>query len=243
MNRSYRLPTAVILLSLLVQVTACQPDSAPEPVEPSPAQPSPAQPSPTQPTDTPEVQTSPFSLTSPEPDTSTDPKPPGNNVSCGVLTTGSALGSLDFRYDAYVVTARESGSMTLYSDVIAVNPAGYRYGYGYPLSMAAIEDGVTLAAYGGNYVQNALETGTAIIQYPVLAGRQYILVYKTFGSFTPLTYCLTLPEALTLEGRIHALPQPVTVPTNSAGLITLENPRPDVLNRFVPWLSERVKGN
>jgi hypothetical protein len=160
-----------------------------------------------------------------------------------VLTTDSALGSLDFRYDAYVVTARESGAVNIKSDVLEANPAGYRYGYGYPLSMTTIESGLSLTAYGGSYYQNALETGTAIIDYPVLAGHQYILVYKTFGSFTPLTYCLTLPPTLTLEGRIHTPPEPVPVPQNSAGLITLENPRPDALSRFVPWLSERVKSN
>lgn len=232
MKRSY--PLACVLLGLLVHVAACQPDSAPPPDEGSPNQP---------PDNTP-VQTSPFSLTSQSevPDTST-PAPPGSGVSCGVLTTSSALGVLDFRYDAYVVTARESGTMTLQSDVISANPAGYRYGYGYPLSMAAIEDGVTLSAYGGNYVQNALETGTAIIGYPVQAGRQYVLVYKTFGSFTPLTYCLKLPSSLTVEGRIYMPPQPVPSPSISTGLITLENPRPDALNRFVPWLSERVKSN
>jgi hypothetical protein len=126
------------------------------------------------------------------------------------------------------------------SDVLEANPEGYRYGYGYPLSMAAIEDGANLSAFVGTYVQNALETGTAIIGYQVQAGRQYILVYKTFGKFTPLTYLLTLPSALTLEGRIDALPEPVPAPPDSAGPITLENPRPDALSRFVPWLSERV---
>ena len=108
---------------------------------------------------------------------------------------------------------------------------------------ASIEDGVTFTAYGGSYIQNALETGTAIIDYPVVAGHQYILVYKTFGSFTPLTYCLTLSSELILEGRIYTPPAPVPIPTVSTGLITLENPRPDALNRLVPWLNARVSGN
>jgi hypothetical protein len=218
------LPTTVILLALLAPLAACQPEPTPEPGDTS-------------------TTTSPFSLSSAEqdPDLSTDPSQ-GRRAFVGVLTTASALGSLDFRYDAYVVTARQSGDVSIQSDVIHANPSGYRHGYGYPLSMAAIEDGITLSAYGGNYVQNALETGTAIIQYPVVAGRQYILVYKTFGSFTPLTYRLTLPATVTLEGRIHELPEPVSVPTSSTGPITLDNPRPDSLSRFMTWLGERVHG-
>jgi hypothetical protein len=220
------MPAAVVLLVLLAQVAACQP--APEPDDTSPDQ----------------VQTSPFSLTSSslDPDTSTEP-PPGNCASYGVLTTSSALATLDFRYDAYVITARESARVIIKSDVIEANPNGYRYGYGYPISMAAIEDGFSLTAYGGQYLQNALETGTAIMDYPVVAGRQYLLVYKTFGTFTPLTYCLTLPSALTVEGRIYAPPEPVPFFPNSTGPITLENPRPDALSRFMPWLSERVSSN
>jgi len=249
MNRSYRLarasdarrplPAAVALLVLLAQVTACQPEPVPAPA------PAPGDTSPDQPTDTTSVRTSPFSLTSSsrDPDTSTEAPQPGGGAFMGVLTTDSALGTLDFRYDAYVVTARKSGTVIIQADVIEANPNGYRYGYGYPLSMAAIEDGVTLSAYGGSYVQNALETGTAIIDYPVVAGRQYILVYKTFGKFTPLTYRLTLSSELILEGRIYAPPAPVPIPTDSTGPISLENPRPDALSRFVPWLSERVSGS
>jgi hypothetical protein len=232
---------AVVLLVLLAQTTACQPDPAPVPGDSSPEQPTHT---PDQPTDATSPQTSPFTLAfSPQdPDYTPDPKQPGGGAFLGVLTTNSALASLDFRYDAYIVTARESGAMIIKSEVLEANPAGYRYGYGYPLSMTAIEDGVSLTQYGGSYVQDALETGTAIIEYPVRAGRQYILVYKTFGSFTPLTYRLTLPSALTVEGRIHQPPEPVPAPPSS-GIITLENPRPDALSRFVPWLSERVNGS
>jgi hypothetical protein len=160
-----------------------------------------------------------------------------------LLTTDSELGILDFRYDAFVLTARETGTVVIRGDVISVNPNGYQYGYGYPLSMASIEDGVTFTAYGGSYYQDALETGTAIIDYPVEAGHQYVLVYKTFGSFTPQRYCLSLPATLRVEGRIYTPPAPVPIPTKSEGPITLENPRPDVLNRIVPWLDGRVAGN
>jgi hypothetical protein len=160
----------------------------------------------------------------------------------GLLDTHSALGSY-FRYDAFVLTARQTGKVVIQADVLSVNPSGYRYGYGYPLSMATIEDGVTFTAYGGSYLQDALYTGTAIIDYPVVAGQQYVLVYKTFSSFAPQTYCLKLPSTLTVEGRIHMPPMPVPIPTASAGPITLENPRPDVLRRVVPWLNDRVTSN
>lgn len=234
MNRSHR--SAAVLLLLLAQVTACQPDPSPVPGENPPEQPTETPPE--QPSTTPPVQTVPFSLTASERDPHTTP-PPGSGAFRGVLTTASALGTLDFRYDAYVITAQESGTVTIESDVLQANPKGYEHGYGYPLSMAAIEDGVTLSAYGGNYVQDALQTGIAIMQYPVQAGRQYILVYKTFGNFTPLTYRLTLPTTLTVEGRIYAPTEPVPVPTQSSGAITLENPRPDALTGFMSWLSKK----
>jgi hypothetical protein len=232
------MPAAVVLLVLLAQVAACQPE---QPVEAPPVETTPAE---TTPVETTPAEASPFSLTASvrDPDNSMEPTP-GTSGFRGVLTTSSALGILDFRYDAYVITARQSGTVTIKSYVLDVNPNGYRYGYGYPLSMAAIEDGASLTAYGGRYVQNALDTGTAIIEYPVQAGHQYILVYKTFGSFTPLTYRLTLPATLTVEGRIDVPPQPLPIPQSSAGLITLENPRPDALRRFVPWLSAQVSGN
>ncbi|MCY1023399.1 hypothetical protein [Pyxidicoccus sp. MSG2] len=232
MKRSYR--CVPVLLVLLAQVTACQPES-----EPSPG-PAPDDTTPDSSTGTPQTQTSPFSLTSsaraPDPRT---PVPEGCALN-GLLTTDSALGILDFRYDAFVLTAQQTGTVVIQGDVISANPNGYRYGYGYPLSMASIEDGVTFTAYGGSYVKDALETGTAIIDYPVAAGRQYVLVYKTFGAFTPQTYCLTLPSALKVEGRIYTPPAPVPIPTKSEGPITLENPRPEVLGRIVPWLNGHV---
>jgi|GEM_PF-4708873 len=254
MKRSYRLarapqvrraiPSAVALLALLTQVAACQPEPVPGP-EPvgTPEQPSGGS-SPNPPTDT-TPQTSPFTLaaSSRDPDTSTEPPPQAGGAFIGLLTTESALGTLDFRYDAFVVTAVQTGKVIIQADVLAANHPSYPYGYGYPLTMAAIEDGVTFTAYGGSYLQDALWTGTAIIDYPVVKGRQYMLVYKTFGAFTPLKYRLTLSSEVRLEGRVHAPPLPVPIPTNSAGPITLENPRPDVLNRVVPWLNDRVSGD
>ncbi len=144
---------------------------------------------------------------------------------------------------AFVITARESGRVLIKSEVLEAQPKHYPYGYGYPLSMAAIEEGVSLTFVGGSYVQDALNTGTAVIEYPVQAGRQYILVYKTFGTFTPLTYRLWLPSSLTVEGRIYPPPEPVPAVPVSAGPITLENPRPDTLSSFVSWLGSRVPGS
>jgi hypothetical protein len=249
MNHSFRLarasgvrsplPTAIALLVILAQATACQPETTPDPDNTPPEQPD----------TTPQVQTSPFSLaaSSKAPDTSTEVPQPGIGAFIGVLTPESTRsdGAVDFRYDAYVVTARESGTVVIQGEVIDINvdPKGYRNGYGFPLSMTTIEDGVSLTSYGGSYLQNALETGTAIIDYPVVKGHQYILVYKTFGGFTPQTYRLKLPISLIVEGRIYMPPTPVPIPPISEGLITLENPRPDVLSSFVPWLSSRVNSN
>jgi hypothetical protein len=158
----------------------------------------------------------------------------------GVLTTRSLPGLPYFHYDAFVVTARQTGPVNLSSDVIEVGPNGYVHGYGYPLSIAPIEDGATLTAIGGEYLQNALETGTAVLQHPVQGGRQYILVYKTFSSFMPLTYRLRLPSTLKMEGRIESLPAPVPVTGGDTGQISLENPRPATLSRIVDWLNPRV---
>jgi hypothetical protein len=222
-------PAAALLLVLLTQVTACQPEPGPGP-EPVPG-----------PDETPAGQTSPYTLTASPRAADTSAEPPGSGAVCGLLTTNSALGILDFRYDAYVLTAVESGTVIIQSNVIEANPNSYPYGYAYPLSMAAIQDGVTFTAYGGSYIQNALDTGIAIMDYPVQKGRQYILVYKSFGAFTPLKYCLKLPSLLIVEGRIHVPPEPVLVPQRTAGNITLENPRPDALKHLVPSLSEKVK--
>ncbi|KFE71416.1 hypothetical protein [Hyalangium minutum] len=240
MKRSYRL--VFVLPVLLAVVTACEPEPGPAPAP----VPNPGNTNPDPSTGTPQTRTSPFSLTSSarDPDTSTPaPEEPVDCTVNGLLNTSSALGTLDFRYDAFVLTAQKTGRVVIQGDVLSVNPNGYKYGYAYPLSMATIEDGVTFTATGGTFYQNALETGTAITDYPVMAGRQYVLVYKTFGSFTPQTYCLKLPSTLKVEGRIYTPPTPVPIPADSAGLITLENPRPDVLGRVVPWLNERVKSN
>lgn len=193
MNRSYLwaraldvrrpLPTAVILLVLLAQVTACQP--APEP-------------------ETGEAQTAPYSLTPASRDPGPGPElPPGSDAYLGVLTQDSMLSRPLFRYDAYVVTARESGRVRIQSDVVKeLNPGRYPYGYGYPLSMTPIQQGISLIATSV-YVQTAIDTGTAIIEDSVSAGQQYILVYKALDGSTPLAYRLTLPSSLIIEGRIY----------------------------------------
>jgi len=167
-----------------------------------------------------------------------DPSPPGRAYR-GVLTTESLLGVVDLRYDALVLTARESAVVTFRSEVLKTDHS-YKYGYGYPLSVATFEEGVSLTAVGGMYLQSALEDGTALYQYPVEKGRQYILVYKTFGAFTPLTYRLRIPTALKVEGRIQSLPAPVPVAGGDTGQITLENPRPATLDTIVEWLNPRV---
>ncbi|AKJ06479.1 Hypothetical protein AA314_08105 [Archangium gephyra] len=161
----------------------------------------------------------------------------------GVLTTRSLQAPQYFHFDAFVVTARESGQVTIMSDVLEVGPNGYIHGYGYPLTIGAIEEGAMLTQIGGDYVQNALETGTAVLQYPVQKGRQYILAYKTFSGFMPLSYRLWLSPYLKMEGRIETLPAPVPVTGDNTGQISLENPRPATLSRIVDWLGPRMGGS
>ncbi|SEL29151.1 hypothetical protein SAMN05444354_105130 [Stigmatella aurantiaca] len=214
------------LLLLAAQVTACEPEPAPTP-EPLP---------------NPLPVTATVTLTAVSPEAETGPdSPPDSRVYCEELNAQSALGVLDFRYDAYVVTAQASQLVKIRSDVHASANTSYPYGYGYPLSLTDIREDRTLAHVMNESYQNALDTGTAIAGYWVQQGQQYILVYKTFNRFTPLTYCLTLPAALTLEGRIDIPLEPILFPEQQEGPITLQNPRPDVLSTFVPWLDERVK--
>ncbi len=217
----------VVLFLLLAQVAAagCQPEL--EPASPAPAPDS--------------LRTSAHALAEVPVDEAVadaDPSPPGRAYR-GVLDPESLRGVVDLRYDAFVLTARETATVTLRSEVLKTDHA-YPHGHGYPLSIAALEEGVNLTAIGGLYLQDALEDGKAEYQYPVVEGRQYILVYKTFGAFVPLTYRLRIPTALKLEGRIQSLPAPVPVPEGDRGHITLENPRPATLDRIVEWLGPRV---
>ncbi|WP_225410378.1 hypothetical protein [Stigmatella hybrida] len=214
------------LLLLAAQVTACEPEPGPSP-EPLPYKP-------------PAAATVTLTSMSQEPEPGPE-SPPDSRVYCEELNARSALGVLDFRYDAYVVTAQATQLVKIRSDVRHSAYADYPYGYGYPLSLTDIREDRTLEHVMTETYQDALETGTAIAGYWVQKGQQYILVYKTFNRFTPLTYCLTLPAALTLEGRIDIPLEPILFPEQQEGPITLQNPRPDVLSTFVPWLNERVK--
>ncbi|MCY1075105.1 hypothetical protein [Archangium lansingense] len=163
------------------------------------------------PTDTTPTPAHPYTLAAVPSEEMAEANPPQQSRAFrGVLTTGSQPCPPYFHCDAFVVTAQTSGLVKISSDVLQVNPDVYPNGYGYPLTIAPIEEGVTLTQYGGEYLQNALEDGTAVLQYPVQKERQYILVYKTFSSFMPLTHRLRLPASLKMEGRITTLSEPVS---------------------------------
>ena len=224
-------PAVLFLLLAQVAVAGCQPEPGPTEPNPVPTHPAPAG-------------TSSHALTAaPEEEVAAGVLPQEDRAFRGVLTTRSLQAPQYFHYDAFVVTARESGVVTMMSDVIEVGPNGYVHGYGYPLTIAAIEEGADLTQVGGEYVQNALETGTAVLQYPVRKGRQYIIAYKTFSSFMPLSYRLWLSPYLKMEGRIASLPTPVPVTGDDTGQISLENPRPATLSRIVDWMSPRMGGS
>lgn len=218
-------PAVLFLLLAHVAVAGCQPEPAPAPTGPTPGQ----------------TTTSAHTLAA-APSDATEPNPPQQDRSFyGELTPTSLFGGTYFRYDAFVLTALRDGWVTLSADVLSVKPGAYEYGYGYPLSMASIAEGATFTFVGGNYLQSALETGTAVIEYPVVAGRQYVVTYKTFDGFTPQEYRLRFPAAMMrMEGRIDTLPAPVPVTGNDSGQISLENPRPATLSRIVEWMGSNV---
>jgi hypothetical protein len=152
----------------------------------------------------------------------------------GHLDADSQKGFLDFRYDAYVVTALRSGTVGVTSTVLE---SPFRFGYGFPISLGRIENGVELRAFGGNYEQNALDTGVAVTRYTIEKDRQYVLVYKTFAAFTPLRYTLAVGDGLRVEGRIVEDPATGELPADPGGPISLENPRPRALPHLIDQMS------
>jgi hypothetical protein len=156
----------------------------------------------------------------------------------GRLDDSSQRGDLDFRYDAYVVTAVRSGPVGVTSTVVE---GKYAYGYGFPISLGLIQNSADLRAHGGNYEQDALNTGVAVTRYTVEEGQQYILVYKTFGSFTPLRYTLLVGEGLRVEGRIARDPATGALPADPGGLISLGNPRPRALSQVMEQIGPVVQ--
>jgi len=222
-----------VLLALLVQAAACGPALTPQ-SEPAPG-----------PVQTPggspaSTTTALFTLVvaPPDPEAGTD-RPQKQNTVLEVLSSQTAPTGGLLAYHAYVVTALESGVMRIQSEVLKAGPNAYPYGYGYPLDTGTLNEDFSLTFWASHYVQDALTTGTAIYEHQMVKGHQYVLLYKTFPSFMPLTYRLTLPPTLKAEGRIQMLWPQVTVPADSTGLITLENPRPDVLNRLMAELNAR----
>ena len=93
---------------------------------------------------------------------------------------------------------------------------------------------------GGNYIKNALYDGQAVTEYPLEVGKQYILVYKTFAKFTPLTYELTVPSSVRVEGQITSIPLPVPDSQVDDAPITLATPRPRYLSHIVDQLYRQV---
>lgn len=77
-------------------------------------------------------------------------------------------------------------------------------------------------------------------EYTLEAGKQYVLVYKTFDKFTPLTYELTLPDSIQVEGYVTSLATPVADPTVDDSLISLTNPRPRSLNHIIDQIQLRI---
>ena len=158
----------------------------------------------------------------------------------GELLPTSLAADEYYRYDVYVLTAQASATATITTDVIDANPDGYPFGYAYPLSLSRLDTRGTLRPYAYNYLKNALDDGHAVTQYDLEAGKQYVLVYKTFDKFTPLTYELTLPDSVRVEGYVTALAMPVSDPTVDDTPITLASPHPRFLSRIVAQIRNRA---
>ncbi|MCG2593588.1 hypothetical protein LZ009_12445 [Ramlibacter sp. XY19] len=161
-----------------------------------------------------------------------DPQPAAGSTTliAGLLDENSQSGIYDFSYDAYVVTALRSESVTVTSTVLT---GKYLRGYGFPISIGVIEAGADLRAWGNFYVQDALQDGIAVTKYPVEKDRQYILVYKTFSNFMPQGYTLEVGDALRVEGLIDKQGEVTDLPADPGGPISVANPRPRALSRLI----------
>ncbi|MFT3924059.1 MAG: hypothetical protein QM778_16105 [Myxococcales bacterium] len=90
-----------------------------------------------------------------------------------------------FFLDAYVITAKRSGSLSVASSVQAIGDA-YEYGYGYPLSAQAVASTEGLPTLSSKLplvvstdsYETALDDGKASISFHVDAGQQYLVIFK-----------------------------------------------------------------
>lgn len=136
-----------------------------------------------------------------------------------------------FLLDAYVVTAKRTGTLFIASSVQAIGDS-YEYGYGYPLSVQAVDSSEGLPKLTSKLplvittdtYDNALDDGKASIGFDAQAGTQYIVIYKGLVGVQPpertrwnysLSFCgsdMTVPGIFFVESDELVSPEPLSAP-------------------------------
>jgi hypothetical protein len=153
-------------------------------------------------------------------------------------------------FDAYVVTARRSGTTSIFSSV-SPNGDTYELGYGFPFTVQAIDPSAPLPALSMDLVHgmplpdNALDDGKARVDLQVEADKQYVVVFKNlFGDRTyetsSLNYTLTLCGSdLQVEGKLWiAEDETDLIPAESlTGAISLDNASPGAMGQLASTIA------
>ncbi|HEX6245903.1 MAG TPA: hypothetical protein VFZ61_33490 [Polyangiales bacterium] len=161
------------------------------------------------------------------------------------------MGTSRWLVDAYVVTALESGVVSIASRVEPMGDA-YVYGYGYPLNAQRVELGASLPTLspslipGASLPDTALDDGKARMDLTVEAGTQYVVTFKALvgpaSKAVGWRYQLGLcAEKLRVDGKLWvAADVSEQVPaTSTSAPISLSNAEPGAMGALVQALATR----
>lgn len=172
----------------------------------------------------------------------------GRTVS-GLLDKHSATwfdaGRVGMFFDAFVVTARTSGTTSIFSSVTP-NGDTYPLGYGFPFTVQPVDLAASLPSLTRDIVRgtplpdNALDDGKARLDLQVEADKQYVVVFKNlFGEMTyetsSLNYALTFcGTALRVEGKLSISEDETDlIPAEPlTGPIALDNASPGAMGQL-----------
>lgn len=160
-------------------------------------------------------------------------------------------GSFGFLVDAYLVTALESGTVSVASRVEPVGEA-YEFGYGYPLNAQQVQSGAAVPALSASLIpgmslpDNALDDGKARMDLPVEAGVQYVISFKALVGPASVgdgwRYALGLcSEKLRVDGQLWlSADENDMVPAQPlSGLISRDNAQPGAMGALVQAIQPR----
>jgi hypothetical protein len=167
----------------------------------------------------------------------------------GVLDKNALVWTGGFTWfaDAYVVTARVTGKVSVASEVHGINGA-YEYGYGFPFNVQAVDTSAALPALssviaGMSLLDDALNDGKARVDLEVEAGQQYVIGFKQLvgpaskgdGWSYDLRFCA---ESLRVEGKLWVSNnrQDVVAPAPLSGPITLSSAPSGVMGQLASTL-------